>query len=157
MVKKRTIKISTDTATLAVFDPDAARPYMQHECHDWWTIWEHALAATNAGDVAIVDLGTDGNYVIELVDPHELPSEGRLEIELRCPSGTFYVGPGEYIPADGLEPDEHCAGKFVYMGKERARCLFHRLDEHTVQLGFASLEGEPVNTFTEPTRLRIDL
>lgn len=157
MAKKKTIKVATDTATLAVFDPEAARPYMRHQYHDWWTLWECALPATNAGHVAVVDLGTDGSYLVELVEPSEMPAGGRLEINLLCPTGTLYVGPGEDIPAGGLEPDETCGGKLVNIGKERVRCLFHRLDEDTVQLAFASLEGEPINTFTEPTRLRIDL
>lgn len=153
MAKPCTFTFATDSATLAVFDIDVARQYKYHEYHDWWTLWECALLATNAGEIAIVDLGCDGIYTIDIVNPDRLVSPPHLTINIRCPSGKLYVCPGEDIPAGGLEPDETCSGKLIQVEGVAVRCHFRRVNDTSIQVALEVHTGDATNNFTQPTRL----
>ena len=95
------IDFVTDTATLCIFDL-ASLKHRLHDDADWWTDPDIELQEVNLGNVAFFGLGTDGVYEVEIVDQH-LPDTPHVNI--RAPSGRLFVGAGEEVTSDGLEPE----------------------------------------------------
>lgn len=101
--------ISTDTASLVVFDLSALSHRVEDEC-DWWADPKEELVELAARNVLIVGLGSDGLYDIEIRDQC-LPNA--KVFSLRAPSGTIFVGPGEEISGGGNEPDGRWGGHLI--------------------------------------------
>lgn len=102
-------EISTDTASLVVFDLSALSHRVGDEC-DWWADPKEELAELAARNGLIVGLGSDGFYDIEITD---CPLPNAKTFSLRAPSGTFFVGPGEEISGGGNEPDGRWGGYLI--------------------------------------------
>jgi hypothetical protein len=106
------MRLRTDTATLAVFDPVRLRHRLAAPA-DWWTITEWLLTDMNAGNVLAFDLGSDGVYDITIhldadrPEAHSTKAPGGL---IACDSQCLYIGPGEQITGAGLEPDDSLDG-----------------------------------------------
>jgi hypothetical protein len=101
--------ISTDTASLVVFDLSALCHRVEDEC-DWWADPKEELAELAARNVLIVGLGSDGFYDIEISDRR--PPNAKA-FSLRAPSGTIFVGPGEEVSGGGNEPDGRWGGHLI--------------------------------------------
>ncbi|MDN2710402.1 DUF6386 family protein [Janthinobacterium sp. SUN118] len=108
-VAGRTFTLSTDTATVCVFDPAGVRHKLADDC-DWWSIPGAELAAVNAGQVAFFNLGSDGAYEIELLAELAAP---HASVHLAVVSGRVFIGAGEDVTGGGLEPDTAYGGLFV--------------------------------------------
>lgn len=109
MAKRRMhrLRVATDTATLAVFDPARLR-HRRSAPADWWTWPPDVLADLNAGNVLPVDLGADGVYDVTVhLDEDRPPADSGPVVSglVGCDSGALFVGPGEDITGGGLEPD----------------------------------------------------
>ncbi|MDX1959337.1 MAG: DUF6386 family protein [Leptospiraceae bacterium] len=105
-------EFSTDTATIAFFDP----MLLQHKLNepaDWWTRPSVLLKEMNANNLIVAGLGQDGFYRIEIVLMNETLSVYSFQAYLNCVSGRIYVGPGEDISGGELEPDESLGGRFI--------------------------------------------
>lgn len=93
----------TDTSTLAIFDPVSLRHRLDDSA-DWWTIESDQLEEFNRGNAAFVDLGSDGQYEIEITE--NVSAVGKVvTFRLKCPSGLLFFGAGEETTSEGLEPD----------------------------------------------------
>ena len=102
------MKVTTDTATICMFDPACLRHRID-DAGDWWSIPRDELAEVNAGNALILNVGSDGSYNVHF---EESPREGMRKFALRIPTGRFFVGQGEQLSGGGLEPDVKWGGEF---------------------------------------------
>jgi hypothetical protein len=91
-------RMTTGTATLAVFDP-ACLEHRLDDSADWWSVPSEELVEINAGNVLFVSTGADGTYdvVVSDTDPSGTSADKVCAL-LRCVSGNIYVGAGEEVP-----------------------------------------------------------
>ena len=99
----------TDTATMCVFDI-ASLKHRREDDADWLSIPDAELEEVNRGNVAFINLGSDGKYSFTFAEEVQYP---QIEMNLHVPSGRFFVGAAEEVTADGLEPDAVRGGMFV--------------------------------------------
>jgi len=99
----------TDTATMCVFDIASLKHRLEDDV-DWWSIPNAELEEVNRGNVAFLNLGTDGKYSFTFVTKLHCP---QVEINLRAPSGRIFLGAAEEVTADGFEPEAICGGIFL--------------------------------------------
>jgi hypothetical protein len=99
----------TDTATMCVFDIASLKHRLEDDA-DWWSIPDAELEEVNQGNVAFLNLGSDGKYSFIVVEEVQHP---QVEMTLRVPSGRLFVGAAEEVTADGLEPESVRGGMFV--------------------------------------------
>ncbi|MDA8428120.1 MAG: DUF6386 family protein [Geobacteraceae bacterium] len=95
-------KITTDTATIAVFDLCA----LEHKIDadgDWWTYdqSEELQAEIQNGNLYLINTGFDGSF--EVMVDSELPQVHSKPIN--SPSKELYIVCGEELPAEGLTPE----------------------------------------------------
>lgn len=102
------VRITTDTATICMFDPTCLRHRID-DAGDWWSIPRDELSEVNAGNALILNVGSDGSYDVSF---EEAPMEGMRCFALRIPSGRLFVGQGEQLSGGGLEPDAQWGGEF---------------------------------------------
>ncbi|WP_265434768.1 DUF6386 family protein [Aeromonas salmonicida] len=96
-----TFSISTDTATLSVFDLDAIK-HRVSDTADWWSLPEDEVEEVNRGNIIFIGLGDDGVYEINVTDHIISPD---VTLLLRAPSGAIFIGAGEDTSGGDLEPD----------------------------------------------------
>lgn len=97
------IDFSTDTATIAIFDPKAMEHRMS-DTADWWSSPFEELDEINDGNMVLVGLGEDGSYVVSVTDTEFVSDEYSVSALIKCISGNIFVGPGEELPAEGFAP-----------------------------------------------------
>ncbi len=100
----------TDTSTLCVFDLVAHRHRLSDDA-DWWSLSSEAIAEINRGNAVIVDLGMDGKFSVAVHEAADF--EPSVVCNINCPSGRIFVGAGEEITSDGLEPECVRGGAFL--------------------------------------------
>ncbi|POG21189.1 hypothetical protein C2855_21645 [Aeromonas bestiarum] len=96
-----TFSISTDTATLSVFDLDAIK-HRVSDTADWWSLPEDEVEEVNRGNIIFIGLGDDGVYEVNVTDHIISPD---VTLFLRAPSGAIFIGAGEDTSGGDLEPD----------------------------------------------------
>lgn len=98
----------TDTATLAIFDPEC----LQHRADDdvdWWCADIGQVDEVKSGSVALVSLGSDGVYQTRVTDEELTSDESDYAAELvknlgvEVVSGYLFIGPGECLPGGGSQ------------------------------------------------------
>jgi hypothetical protein len=96
-------QFATDTATVAVFDPDALA-HRLNDSDDWWSDPDEEIPEVEAGNMALIELGQDGTYGVsaQILDAPPKPLERALRVGIRVVSGAIHVGPGEDLPAGGF-------------------------------------------------------
>jgi hypothetical protein len=98
----KTIRVVTDTATLAVFDAQARVKHLD-DGRDWWDVPLHELPQVAGGEVAIASLGSDGVYRVRVTDGDLTGAERAYAAEVvrglgvRTTSGTVTVAGGEAL------------------------------------------------------------
>lgn len=143
--------VVTDTATLCVFDLAALKHRLKDDC-DWWTLPEDELTEMNQGNVAFLGLQRDGIY--EIRHSHELRDGSQtIHILLNVPSGIVFVGAGEEVTGDGLEPELIRGGRFLEMSPGNYELRARFADEKTIELSFSKSSKQGKNTFRESVRL----
>ena len=96
----------TDTATLAIFDPERLKHRADAES-DWWCLDFLQLEEFRSGSVALVALGGDGAYRVRITDRDLTPDErdyatGAVRgLGVEAVSGKLFAGPAECIPGGG--------------------------------------------------------
>jgi hypothetical protein len=106
----QTFSFITDTATMCIFDLLALKHRLR-DTPDWWSIEREELAEMNGGNVAFVGLGSDGEFSV--VNNEDGNFENPVTCHLNCPSGRIFVGAGEEVTSDGLEPECLRGGIFL--------------------------------------------
>jgi hypothetical protein len=105
-------RFRTDTATLIVVDPACVRHRLDDDA-DWWSMPADEVAEVNRGNALFVNLGSDGVYDLDITT--ELPASGvkRADALIRNESGRFFVGAGEHMTSEGMEPEAVYGNVFV--------------------------------------------
>lgn len=139
----------TDTATMCVFDLAALRHRLR-DAPDWWSIEREELLETNRGNVAFVGLGSDGEYSV--VYDESLDFEARVTCILNCPSGRIFIGAGEEVTSDGLEPE--CLRGGVILSRPPGSYLVKvaKDSSHSIRLQIAASQAT-ANDFVSPLKL----
>jgi len=95
---------------MCVFDPAALRHRLDDEA-DWWSVPREEVLEMNQGNVGFFGLGSDGKYVVKM--DAILATERSVACHLKCPSGRIFVGAGEEVTGQGLEPECVRGGMFI--------------------------------------------
>ncbi len=101
------MRIATDTATMIIYDLDQLKHRINDEL-DWWSDVEEEVEEINIGHALFVGLAEDGLYDIDIKvgNPIVGRSSGVVQAHLHNTSGSFFIGPGESVTAEGEEPSE---------------------------------------------------
>jgi len=97
-------RFKTDTATLIVVDPACVRHRINDDA-DWWSVPAEELGEVNRGNALFVNLGSDGTYDLDITG--EAPPAGAqfADVLIRNEGGLFFVGAGEHMTSEGMEPE----------------------------------------------------
>lgn len=142
----------TDTATMCIFDLVCLRHRLQDD-PDWWAIPAHEVGEVNDANVGFLNLGEDGRYNVTILE--ERPIGACAFLNLKGPTGRFFIGCGEEVTGGGLEPEGIRGGGFIELPAANYR-LSARRDGHLVLLHFEQLPSscrDVRNSFLEPVRL----
>jgi len=94
-------QVTTDTATLVIFDPASLVDRIEDEV-DWWTGVGDLEAEEKSRRIVFIDVGSDGTYRLRIrvrsPEPNTMPVKSA---HLLCPSGEIFFGAGECLPGDG--------------------------------------------------------
>lgn len=101
------ITIRTDTATLAVFDPEVLAGRLDDDA-DWWCTGSPAPEEVRRGDFALFGLGGDGVFTVRVTDGGLLPAErayasDHFALGVVVRSASLFVGPAEFVPAEEFQ------------------------------------------------------
>lgn len=144
-------RVSTDTATIVLFDPACLR-HRLHDDADWWSVPQNELAEMNAGNVAFLNLGSDGTYDLEIV-AGGLASPGATVL-VKNTSGRFFLGAGEYVSSEGLEPQAERGNVFLEVAPGTYRLQARMSSPNRIELSLAPTTQAPANRFQDLVRLR---
>jgi hypothetical protein len=98
----------TDTATLAIFDPDVLKHRVSDEV-DWLAEADfHEIKEVAAGDCALISLGADGAYKIivsltDLSSDEKQLTRGKLTLGVKVTSNQCFIGNGEALPGGDVQ------------------------------------------------------
>lgn len=101
--------ISTDTATICVFDLAAMR-HRKDDAGDWWSIPADELKEVREANALFLNLGKDGAFQVEVSRVADASADGYC---LSTPSRRIFIGPGEEMSGGGFEPTGEWGGFFV--------------------------------------------
>jgi hypothetical protein len=148
------MRVATDTATLAIFDPARLRHRLADPV-DWWTVWEWIAAEMNGGNLLAVDLQADGVYHVTIHLDANRPDDAEQTVGglLACDGGSVYVGPGEQIIGGGLEPDASLGGLFLPITPGVYHVRVSRPDDAELEIWFEVVTGPARNALSDYLRL----
>lgn len=147
-----TIEFITDTATLCIFDVAALKHRLSDDC-DWWSVPNEEIEEVNKGNVAFIGLGNDGKFTIYLLDELADGSD-YASFMLNCPSGKVFIGAGEEVTGDGLEPEGIRGGAFLNVQPGPQSLRVRRKSAHELELALSPHATDVVgNSFNEPVRI----
>jgi hypothetical protein len=146
------IKFVTDTATLAVFDPQALAHRVKERV-DWWAMPKAELEEINAGNVYLVDLGRNGKYTANLRDEGQKGKNAVCAL-IKCISGRLRIGPGEELPGGGEMVVEFEGGGYTMDLEEGTyRVCAWREKGTRLALSITPVDGGARNELTMPLQL----
>jgi hypothetical protein len=152
VLKVHHMRVPTDTATLAVFDPQRLRHRVANSC-DWWSIPADEVQEINAGNLFSVDLGRDGVYRVSVHLDDARPDSATVSGLIRCESGEIFIGAGEQIPGGGLEPDLALGGLSLGAAAGTYRVWVGRRSEFELDVWLEETDAEARNEFGHSPRL----
>jgi len=94
---------------MCVFDIASLKHRLEDE-GDWWSTPDAELEEVNRGNVAFLNLDSDGKYSFTIVAKLQSP---QVEMNLRVPSGRIFLGAAEEVTAEGFEPEATRGGTFI--------------------------------------------
>jgi hypothetical protein len=142
--------VTTDTATIVLFDPECMRHRLNEDA-DWWSLPQEELLEVNRANAAFMNVSANECYALELV-PHEEFADADVEFFVRNTSGRFFFGAGEMMSSVGLEPEaeygnvffDAAPGSYLVRARQRAG---------TVTVSIKSTNLEASNSFDDLVRL----
>lgn len=140
------VSITTDTASICLFDPTCLK-HRKEDVGDWWSIPRNELEEINGANALIINLGSDGTYNVHICDQ---PVEGN-RYELKVPSGRLFIGPGEELSGGGFEPDGNWGGIFVSVKPGIYTCTIAR-NSYDIRI-YLVAAGKGVNNLTDLIRI----
>jgi hypothetical protein len=140
--------ISTDTATICIYDLECLKHRIS-DTADWWSLpWEE-VSEVNNGNILFLDVGDDGTYDFEV---SQIPFDTDHRYFLRNASGKFFIGPGEEVTGGHFEPTGKYGGFFVDVRPGLYEVYISRTSYHVVA-HFQSVKSGS-NKIDEPINLR---
>lgn len=131
------IEISTDTATLCIFDKECLA-HRKDDVGDWWSLPQNELQEAVEGNALFLNVGEDGTYLVNILqDDFDAPHQ----FNIRVKSGSLFVGPGEQASGGGFEPDVVWGGAFVELAPGNYTCKIRRR-ENLVDIALLPGGGE---------------
>ncbi|WP_299775895.1 DUF6386 family protein [uncultured Pseudoteredinibacter sp.] len=97
------MRVQTDTATILLYDLACLKHRLSDAC-DWWSIPRKEIEEINSGNVIFIGTGCDGVFEIEITE--DTPPEKAISFTIKNKSGKFFLGGGECVSGEDLEPDE---------------------------------------------------
>ena len=138
---------ATDTATLCIFDLECLKHRLNDDV-DWWSIQDDSLSEINKGNVAFIELPEDGEYSFMVVDKIV---NSQFTINLDVPSGYVFIGAGEEVTADELEPECVRGGTFIELNQGKY-ILKSKIENEVILLSFEATENS-LNAFKDSINL----
>ena len=105
-------RFKTDTATLIVVDPACVRHRLD-DAADWWSFPADEVGEVNRGNALFVNVGSDGVYDLEVTSEPPPSNVKCADALIRNESGRFFIGAGEYMTSEGMEPEAVYGNVFV--------------------------------------------
>jgi hypothetical protein len=142
----------TDTATLCVFDVTQLKHRLQDDA-DWWSVPSEELLEVNKGNAVFVSIATDGKFAVRVMD--DLLVGGTIvRAHLNVASGRVFVGAGEEVTSEGLEPECVRGGAFLELSPLGTYLVeIRRSGIDSIDLYFAHVSGSAENQFHQPLRI----
>lgn len=113
---------------------------------------EDELGEVNQGNALFLNLGSDGVYEAVLVG-QEAHKNACIKIIVKNLSGRFYLGAGEQMTSDGLEPDTNYGGAFLEYSPGSYLVTASRQSGNEVAITLEKITEEAKNAFTDLVRL----
>jgi hypothetical protein len=135
MIEKAAL-IGTDTATICIFDLEAMR-HRKDDVGDWWSLPRNELAEVRSGNALFLNLGSDGNYRVEVSQLADPTAEGYC---LNTPSRRVFIGAGEEMSGGGFEPTGEWGGLFIDVNESHQKVSVTRTD-NTLAIKFQAAEA----------------
>lgn len=142
-------KIFTDTATVVVFDLQSLKHRIT-DTPDWWSIEDDEIDEINNGNAVFLNLGSDGEYSISVVDSL---NDYNGFAYINSPTGNIFIGAGEDTTGGDLEPDDinSVSGCFINILPGSYSVKFKKVDSE-IYLSFSPSKGNR-NKLEEAIRL----
>ncbi len=144
MIKKK-FSFATNTAAVAIFDPQA----LLHRCHDsadWWANPFEEVEEINNGNLVVVGLAYDGVYQVFLSED----KNNGVSVLVKCLSGEIFVGPGEEISGGGYAPFQrpYTYGS-IFDFRPGVYRVYIEKSEDNLHVGVVSVEDSAVNYLSD--------
>lgn len=146
------IEFATDVATICVFDPERLKHRLS-DVADWWTIDSQALEEINKGNAILLDVFSDGYYSIYIHDGPVSSKDRAIEARINCPTGNLYIGPGEMVTGEGLEPDPELGGSMISIKSGNYLLTIANQGIHKIEIGIVTISNDYTNNFSELPKL----
>lgn len=140
--------LGTDTACFVVYDLAALKHRLTDTC-DWWSIPEDEIIELKNRNLLILGVGADGGYDVSV---HEGTLAGAPKYSLRFPSGEIFVGPGEVVSGEDMEPDGEYGSGFFLSVEPGDYVVSAVMDETRVKIAICKA-GAFSNEISEPVTL----
>lgn len=144
-------RFKTDTSTLIVVDPACVR-HRLGDSADWWSIPAAEVAEINCGNALFVNLGSDGVYDLDLTTETAPADVKCAEALIRNQSGQFFVGAGEFMTGEGLEPEAIYGNIFVERPPGSYRAIVWMV-RRQLFVNLTAIPGPARNRFSAAPRL----
>jgi len=148
-----TFSFATDTATIAVFDPELLHHRLTDSA-DWWSIPTDEVAEINCGNMFSVSTGSDGFYETEVFVGSMPDDISHTEALIVCQSGRLFVGPGEVIPSDGFSTTDEFGGRFFSIAPGTYRVRVSRPSIWCLRVSVMPSDKPAKNHFHDSPRLK---
>jgi hypothetical protein len=154
-IMPETMTITTDTATICVFDPERVQ-HRLNDRPDWWSARSEELQETNNGNIMIVNVFADGCYKLYTHDGPVTSTGRAVRAKIACSSGVLFIGPGEEITGGQSQPQR---GLFIplvpgtYRVTVAERVPVDGEDDDHVEIGIEPIDETPANRFTDSLQL----
>jgi hypothetical protein len=126
---------TTDTATICIYDLDALKHRLNDDA-DWWSIEEDELEEVNQGNVCFVTIGSDGKYLVEIINSNTNNNLNFVRCNIKVPSGRVFIGAGEEVTSDGLEPECISGGTFINLKPNNYLVTLYRVNDYALSITF---------------------
>ena len=138
-------RFKTDTATLIVVDPACVRHRLDDDA-DWWSVPADEVVEINRGNALFVNLGSDGDYDLDVTT--DVPPAGAkcADALIRNESGRFFVGAGEHMTSEGMEPEAAHGNVYVECPPGTYRVVV-RMIGAALSVKLTPSDGPAVNAF----------
>lgn len=132
-----TIQFFTDSATLAIYDPQMIKHRILDSI-DWWSVGFNELEEVKSGLISLISLSNDGSYKVRITSDSLTQDEQDFSRSVIGPlgvtttSGKVFIGKGECLPGEGQMVSSKDisikSGKMLELPPGHYDLLFYHID-----------------------------